>query len=323
MLAETVFASLAKEASSKAAIGCFSTCGLRFSSNQPRPVPSGSRLLWASRLSGASSSQKLALVGSLPALMPNRRHIERQPSCLDPPAAGPSAQAVHPTQLLDRVVIAAEGVADLAAQQLGLEAFAQQLAGDRVDSLGLRPGAGADDPVEPPAAEQQPDAVVQRPAARQRALAQAPEPDRQALGLSVGVDGQRALQQPEALERLGRPAGAGQRRPGTSTWRPRSGRPARSPAATPRRACRRARAPARSPAGCASSRRPRRGCPGRAPAPRSGRLVSRRRNSDRCSATQVRPVKRALKALICGVVSPEAVGRKRIRGSFTRASERT
>ena len=47
-------------------------------------------------------------------------------------------------------------------------------------------------------AEEQPDAVVERPAAGDRAVANGGEPDRQALGLAVGVHAERALEQAEA-----------------------------------------------------------------------------------------------------------------------------
>ena len=44
-------------------------------SNTPIPAPSGSRWLCSRRLSGASSSQKVALTGSAPACSPNSRHM--------------------------------------------------------------------------------------------------------------------------------------------------------------------------------------------------------------------------------------------------------
>jgi hypothetical protein len=52
----TSWARLAKSASLYAASGCLLTRGLPSLANHPRPVPSGSRWLWADRLSGASSS---------------------------------------------------------------------------------------------------------------------------------------------------------------------------------------------------------------------------------------------------------------------------
>ena len=149
------------------------------------------------------------------------------------------------------------------------------------------------------------------------------QPHGQALGLAVGVHGERALEQAEAVDRLGRPAGARDAAPGTSTSRRRSARRARCRAATPARAARRARGPATSPAGCASSRRPRRRCPARARSPRAGAWRRAGGTARACSGTHARSAKRALKALICAVVSPEAVGRNRMRGSSTSASDST
>ncbi len=53
-------ASRAKAVSSYAASGCLSSTGVPSASKKPRPVPSGLRTLWATMLSGASSSQKRA-----------------------------------------------------------------------------------------------------------------------------------------------------------------------------------------------------------------------------------------------------------------------
>ncbi len=90
-----------------------------------------------------------------------------------------------------------------AAEQLGLKAIAHELAGDLIDALGAGAGPGADDASQAGALEQQADAVVQGPAAGQRALAHGREPHGQALGLAVGVDGERSLEQPQSGERLG------------------------------------------------------------------------------------------------------------------------
>src|SRR5580692_6187373 len=55
----------------------------------------------------------------------------------------------------------------------------------------------------------------------------------------------------------------------------------------------------------------------------SERVVLRRLNSDTYSGTHARSPKRALKALISDVVSPDAVGMNRMRGSPTSASDST
>ena len=55
----------------------------------------------------------------------------------------------------------------------------------------------------------------------------------------------------------------------------------------------------------------------------SGPRASRRWKSERCSGVQCRSAKRARKALICAVVSPEAVGRNSTRGSLAAVSDRT
>src|SRR6478752_8801649 len=68
-------ASQAKSVSSHAAIGCFLSTGLPSLSKAPKPVPSGLRLLWADRLSGASSSQNVAVTTERPACRPNKRHM--------------------------------------------------------------------------------------------------------------------------------------------------------------------------------------------------------------------------------------------------------
>ena len=141
------------------------------------------------------------------------------------------------------------------------------------------------------------------------------EPDRQPLGLAVGVHGQRAGQQAEPGDRLGRPAG-----PRDAALEP-AHRPGAEPgehdAALPRldEDARRARARARSRAGCASSRRRRRRRPARARSRAPSASVPCRRNSDRCCARHARPPKRSWNAAICAAGSPEAVGRNSTRGS--------
>src|SRR5947209_6181205 len=69
-------ASRANSASSYAATGRLCTTGRPSSSKTPRPTPSGSRLLWTARLSGASSSQNVAVMRCGAAESPNRRHME-------------------------------------------------------------------------------------------------------------------------------------------------------------------------------------------------------------------------------------------------------
>src|SRR5271167_157458 len=69
------WASVAKSASCQAAIGSLCSCGWPCSSKTPKPVPSGFLLLCSDRLSGASSSQNVAVTTSVPACKPKSRHM--------------------------------------------------------------------------------------------------------------------------------------------------------------------------------------------------------------------------------------------------------
>src|SRR5579859_3947729 len=76
------FASRANSASRNAGSGCLSSTGAPARSKNPMPLPSALRRLCTSSESGASSSQNVALTGSVPAVRPNKRHM------LLPPADG-------------------------------------------------------------------------------------------------------------------------------------------------------------------------------------------------------------------------------------------
>ena len=115
----------------------------------------------------------------------------------------PATQAVHAAQFLDGLVDAPEHAVAAVPEELRLQATSHELAGDRVDALRARPGTRADDALKSPPAEKQPDAVIDRPASGQAPVAHAREPDRQALGLAVGVDRQRPLEQAQPAHRRG------------------------------------------------------------------------------------------------------------------------
>ena len=87
--------------------------------------------------------------------------------------------------------------------------MAHELACDRVDTQRGGARTGAHQALRAPTAEEQSDAVIERPASGQDPGAHAREPRRQALGLAIGVNGQRALEQPQAFDRSGPAARAG------------------------------------------------------------------------------------------------------------------
>src|SRR5258707_14981597 len=107
--------------------------------------------------------------------------------------AHPTAHAVHAPQLLDGLVDAAERALPAVAEQLRLEAVAHELTRDLIDALCARSRARADDTRHTQPAEQPADALLERPAARQRPRAPVGPPDGPPPGLAVGVDGPRAI----------------------------------------------------------------------------------------------------------------------------------
>lgn len=102
---------------------------------------------------------------------------------------------------MDVLVEASEHTRRVLAEELGREAMPDELSGEEIDtkSLGTRPGA--DDALQAPVAEEETDAVVDRPAPGEDSLAHAREPSRQALGLAVCVDGQGPREQAAAMLR--------------------------------------------------------------------------------------------------------------------------
>jgi len=98
------------------------------------------------------------------------------------------AQALDAAQLLDVLIDGGAGHAAGAGgisgctEQLGLQTMADELAGDLIHTLGACAGTRTDDALQALAGEQQPDAVVHRPASRQDAVADGRKPYGQASG---------------------------------------------------------------------------------------------------------------------------------------------
>jgi mannose-6-phosphate isomerase-like protein (cupin superfamily) len=104
----------------------------------------------------------------------------RSPARLTPPRGHPAPHLVHAAKLRNCLVDATERARArrARAEQLRLQPLAHELACDRVDALCARARARAHDALQLAPSEHQPDAVIERPAARERPLTHRPEPHR-------------------------------------------------------------------------------------------------------------------------------------------------